>query len=155
MSSNNFYKAVDLIKNRLQDNPLVNTVIFARTNEKDLYKKQIYPIAHIVPTSSPFSTKQVTQHTFEVGVVVQRDIPSVNKNTKFEGSDNIISNLNTSYAILTDLVSYLYNRNNNEDRIELVSVSDYTPLLFTDFNILDGWVITITLMIPNDEICYE
>jgi hypothetical protein len=156
MGSNNFYKAVELIRSRLENNPLVNTVIFAKTNEKDLYKKQIYPIAHIVPTSSPFSTKQVTEHTFEIGVMAQRDIPSVKKNTKFEGDDNVIDNLNTCYAILTDLVNYLYNRNVNlDDRIELVSVSDFTPLLFTDFNILDGWVISITLMIPNDDICYE
>ena len=58
---NNFYKATELIRQRLADNPLVNTVIFARTEEKDLYKKQIYPLAHIVPISAPWTTSQVNQ----------------------------------------------------------------------------------------------
>ena len=155
MATNNFYKAVELIKDRLQSNPLVNTVIFARTNEKDLYKKQIYPITHIVPTSTPFINKQVTQHTFEVGAMNERDIPATNKLTKFEGDDNVIDNLNTCHSILNDLINFLYNRDNSDDRIELVSVSNFEPLLFTDFNILDGWVVSITLQIPNDDICYD
>jgi hypothetical protein len=155
MATNNFYKAVELIKNRLENNPLVNTVIFARTNESDLYKKQIYPITHIVPTSTPFISKQVTQHTFEIGAMSQRDIPSTNKLTKFEGDDNVIDNLNSCYSILNDLINFLYNRDNSDDRIEIVTVGNFEPLLFTDFNILDGWVITITLQIPNDDICYE
>ncbi len=155
MATTNFYKAVQIIKDRLESNPLVNTTIFAKTNEKDLYKKQIYPIAHIVPTSSPFINKNVTQHSFEVGAMNQRDIPATSKETKFEGDDNVIDNLNTCHAILNDLVNYLYNRNNSDDRIELVSVGGFQPLLFTDFNILDGWVVTITLQIPNDDICYE
>jgi hypothetical protein len=155
MATNNFYKAVEVIKNRLQDNPLVNTTIFARTNEKDLYHKQIYPIAHIVPTATPFINKNVTQHTFEVGAMSQRDIPATNKLTKFEGDDNVIDNLNACYSILTDLINFMYNRDNSGDRIELVTVGNYVPFLNSDFNILDGWVITITLQIPNDEICYE
>lgn len=155
MASNNFYKVVNLIKKRLDDNQLLNTTIFAKTNEKDLYKKQIYPLAHIVPVVSPFSTKQTNQFTFEIGVLTQRDISSVKKDTKFEGDDNIIDNMNTCYFILSDLISYLYNRDTSDDRIELVAVSSFTPLLFTDFNILDGWVISITLEAPNDDICYE
>jgi hypothetical protein len=145
---NNFYNAVKLIKDRLETNTLVNTVIFARTEEKDLYKKNIFPIVHINPASSPFRNSQVNQFTFEVGAFEQRDINKQDTNTKFEGNDNIIDNLNTSYAILNDLITYLSNTN-NEYNIELNSVSQFQPLLFKDFNLLDGWLVNITLSVPN------
>jgi hypothetical protein len=145
---NEFYLAVDLIRERLQNNPLVHTTIFARTEEKDLYKKNIFPIAHINPTSSPFSNSQVTQFTFEIGVFEQRDITNTNPETKFEGTDNVIDNLNTCYAILNDLITYLQTQN-NDNNIQLVAISNIQPLLFKDFNILDGWAVTLTLQVPN------
>jgi hypothetical protein len=154
MANNNFYKCVQLIKERVENNPLVNTVIFARTNEKDLYKKNIFPIVHINPISSPFQNSQVNRFTFEVGSMEQRDIPDAKKDTKFEGDDNIIDNLNLTYTVLNDLVSWLQLQK-NEDDIELIQVSEFQPLLFTDFNVLDGWVVRITLEIRNDEICFE
>lgn len=46
---NNFYKIIELVRARLADNPMVNTLIFARVEEKDLYKKNLYPLAHIIP----------------------------------------------------------------------------------------------------------
>lgn len=145
---NDFYKCVELLRERLQSNPLVNTTIFARTEEKDLYKKNLFPIAHINPTGSPYSTSQVNQFTFEIGVFEQRDINKVDTQTKFEGNDNVIDNLNTCFAVLNDLVTYLRNQN-NEDNIELISISNFQPLLFQDFNLLDGWAVTLTLQIPN------
>jgi len=148
---NNFYKATELIIQRLADNPLVNTVIFARTEEKDLYKKQIYPLAHIVPISAPWTTSQVNQFTFQVGVVEQRDINKQQTNSKFEGNDNVIDNLNVCHVVLNDLLTWLETQN-NEDRIELVSVDSLDPLLFTDYNIMDGWVAQFTLSCPNDTI---
>lgn len=145
---NEFYLAVELLKERLQNNPLVNTTIFARTEEKDLYKKNIFPIAHINPTSSPYTTSQVNQFTFEIGVFEQRDINKSDTNSKFEGNDNVIDNLNTCYAVLNDLITYLSTQN-NEHNIELVAISNIQPLLFKDFNLLDGWAVTLTLQVPN------
>jgi hypothetical protein len=146
---NNFYKAVKLIRDRVESNVLVNTVIFARTEEKDLYKKSIFPIVHINPIDNPYVNSSVKLYTFEVGVFEQRNINNENTETKFEGNDNIIDNLNVCDVILNDLTTYL-SLQNNDDNISLYSVSSATPLLFTDYNILDGWVIKITLMTPNE-----
>jgi hypothetical protein len=148
---NNFYQAVNLIKERVENNPLVNTVIFARTEEKDLYKKSIFPIVHINPIENPYKNSSVRLYTFEVGVFEQRNINNENTETKFEGNDNVLDNLNVCDAILNDLVTYLETQNNN-DNIFLDSVSSASPLIFKDYNILDGWVIRITLMTPNNVI---
>lgn len=150
---NTFYKMVDLIKTKLEEDPIINTVIFARLNEKDLYKKSIYPIAHIIPVSTPYINVQVNQITFDVGVFEQRDISKIQAEQKFEGNDNVIDNLNLTYSVLNDLLAYL-ELQNNPDNIQLVRVSNLQPIQYNDFNILDGWTVQITLEIPNNvEIC--
>lgn len=146
---NNFYKIIELVRARLADNPMVNTLIFARVEEKDLYKKNLYPLAHIIPQASPWTTQQVNQVSLQIRVVEQRDINKMHTNTKFEGNDNVLDNLNVCHTIINDLLTYL-SLQNNDDYIELISVSNLEPILFSDHNILDGWGVTITLSIPND-----
>ena len=145
---NNFYTIIELIRERLSDNPMVNTLIFAKIEDEDLYKKNLYPLAHIIPQSSPWTTSQVNNFTLQIRVVDQRDINKLHTNTKFEGNDNILDNLNTCYTIINDLLTYL-SLQNNDDKIELTSVSSIEPILFKESNILDGWAVTITLSIPN------
>jgi predicted glycosyltransferase len=146
---NNFYKIIELVRARLADNPMVNTLIFARVEEKDLYKKNLYPLAHIIPQASPWTTQQVNQVSLQIRVVEQRDINKMHTDTKFEGNDNVLDNLNVCHTIINDLLTYL-SLQNNDDYIELISVSNLEPILFSDSNILDGWGVTITLSIPND-----
>jgi hypothetical protein len=146
---NTFYKALDLIKNRVETNPLVHTTIFARLDEKDLYKKQIYPIVHIIPVAAPYVNSQVSQFTFDVGAFEQRDISKFPTEDKFTGNDNVIDNLNLTSAILIDLITFLQTQN-NDDNIEVIAIGNLTPIQYNDFNILDGWTVQITLQLPND-----
>jgi hypothetical protein len=146
---NTFYKALDLIKSRVESNPLVHTTIFARLDEKDLYKKQIYPIVHIIPVAAPYLNSQVSQFTFDIGAFEQRDISKFPTEDKFTGNDNVIDNLNLTSAILIDLTTYLQTQN-NDDNIEVISIGNLTPIQYNDFNILDGWTVQITLQLPND-----
>ena len=152
-SRSNFYIVSDFLKTLLQSDPLVNTVIIGKTNETDLYKKNLFPIAHIIPINSPWIGPSVSAFTFQIGILEQRDIASVKKNTKFEGDDNMIDNLNSTYAVLNNLISYLQNQNNSH-YIEVESVSGVQPFLFVKENLLDGWYVTITLTIKNDSVCY-
>ena len=145
---NQFYVTVDLLKTHLQDNPNVNTVLFGRTEDKDLYKKNIYPIAHINPISANFGSR-VSTFSFEIAALDQRDISKSIVTDKFEGNDDLQDNLNVTYAILNDLVSWLQ-RQNNDATIELTTVSSAQPLLFKDYNLLDGWVVRVDLQVPND-----
>ena len=152
---NHFYKVTKLLRDILEADTLVNTVLFARTEDKDLYKKKLYPLVHINPIRSPYSNSTVREFIFEVGVFEQRDINSVNTETYFEGNDDLIDNFNVCDAILNRLVSTLSMLNNN-DNIELINVSDAIPLVMKDTNLLDGYVIELTLQIPNIiDLCYE
>lgn len=147
---NAFYLVVDLIKERLQNNPNVNTVLFGATEDKDLYKKNIYPIAHINPVSAPMDSTKASYFTFEIACLDQRDISKAPATDKFDGNDNLQDNLNITYTILNDLVGWL-RLQNNSIYAELDSVSEATPILFKDHNLLDGWYMTITIKVPNNQ----
>lgn len=146
---NQFYLAIDLLKQRLLNNVNVNTVIEARDGDKDLYKKNIYPLAVVNPTSADFSNSRVTFFTFEVAVLDQRDI-SKEPGDKYNGNDNYIDNLNITSTIINDLVNYL-RLQNNDDLIELVSVTDANKVEMSGYNLLDGWFITLKLSVPNTQ----
>ena len=156
--ANQFHRAVEIIKDRLKPismggtNPYVKTVLFGVSEEKDLYKKSIYPIAHIVPVSAPMGTikmrtNAVNMFAFEVAVLDKRDISNSSPIDKFDGNDNLQDNLNITYAILNDLISYL-KQVENDMNIVLTEVNDFSPVLFKDFNLLDGWVCRFVLMVP-------
>ena len=147
---NAFYLVVDFLRSRLEDNPNNNTVVFGRTEDKDLYKKSIYPLTHINPVSAPMSSSQVSYFSFEIACLDQRDISKSISTDKFEGNDNLQDNLNITYTILNDLVNYIRLQNNNYN-IEIEDVSEASPIVFSDFNLLDGWFITLTLKIPNNQ----
>jgi len=145
---NQFYQVVELIKSRLSENPDVNTVLFGRTEDKDLYKKNIYPIVHINPIDAQFTTSQVVNFSFEIAALDQRDISKELVVDKFLSNDDLQDNLNTTYAILNDLITWLRN-SNNPNFIELESVQTAQPILFQDYNLLDGWVVTLSFKMPN------
>lgn len=145
---NQFYLVVDLLKSRLADNADVNTTVFGVSEDKDLYKKNIYPLVHIQPVSAE-SNSRVSTFTFDIAALDQRDLSKQPITDKFIGNDDLQDNLNVTYAILNDLISWLY-RQNNDKLIELTNAGSFQPILFKDYNLLDGWVVQITLQIPNN-----
>lgn len=145
--NNNFYKIVKKLRDTVESNPIVNTVVYARTEEKDLYKNSKYVLVHINPAPSSWVNDKSNIYTFEIGVFDKREATSQTKDTVFEGNDNIIDNHNTCYAILNEVLSVLHRQ--NEDEIYLDSVGQITPVYLSDTKGLDGWVTTITFKLPN------
>ena len=147
---NQFYLTIDLLRDRLSNNVNVNTVIVAKKGDEDLYKKNIYPLTVINPISADFSNSRVTFYTFEIAALDQRDVSKSVPLNKFDGNDNYIDNLNITSTIINDLVNYL-RLQNNDNLIELVSVTDANKVEMSGFNLLDGWFITLKLSIPNTQ----
>jgi hypothetical protein len=152
MANNDFFTVVNFIKDRLLANTNVNTVVFATLQQKDFQEKNIYPIVHINPISAPITSSAVNYFTFEIGCFDQRDMSNDIATDKWDGQDDLQDNLNITYVILNDLINYLRNQN-NDSLIELESTTDLTPLLLNDLNVLDGWIVNITLTIPNNTFC--
>jgi hypothetical protein len=145
---NSFYKVSNKIKEVFLANPDVHTIVFGRTSERDLYKKSIYPLVHINPLSSSFNTSSVNTFTFEIAVLDQRDLSRQTEADKYEGNDNEIDNLNLTHSIINRFISE-FRLQNNSDEIEITNVTEATTLLMSGHNLLDGFYVNITFIIPN------
>lgn len=144
-----FYNITKYLRDTLASFEDVNTVSFGPFPQGDYEKKNIYPIAMIEPTSSSFPVNgNVIEFTFDIGVFDQRDLSNDMIVDKFYSNDNEIDNLNMCHATLNLLVSTLRNENNPYN-IEIVGISNLTPLVRQNLNILDGWGLTIVVQMPN------
>jgi len=146
---NQFYNAIEVLKQRLEANTNVNTVVFGQI-AKDVYKKNVYPLCHINAVDAQLGSNAASLFTFEIAALDQRDISKSIATDKFDGNDNIIDNLNITFTILNDLISYLQHQNNDLG-IELVSVNNANPILFKEYNTLDGWICNITISVPSNQ----
>lgn len=146
---NQFYKVVEIIRNRLESNENCNTVLFGTLDTMDFQKKNIYPLAIIEPTGAPLRSSAVSYFTFNIGVFDQRTSYNKLESVKFDGNDDIQDNLNITYTILNDLMNYL----RIAADIEIDNIGDGRPALWNDINVLDGWVASVTIKITNNQEC--
>lgn len=143
-----YYKCVQLLRNLLESNEDVNTIMHSARSMADLQKKNIYPLAVINPVAAGFDVTSVNTFDFEIAVLDQRDLSNDDIIDKFKSNDNEIDNLNTCHAVLNRLVMELRNKL-HDDNIRLTAITNLTPLLESNLNLLDGWFVTVTLSIPN------
>lgn len=153
---NLFHLCVNEIKTILEANYDVNTVVFGLDEDRDLYKKSIYPLVQINPTAAPWDTNSlengvsVAKFTFEIAALDQRNISKGVASEKFDSNDDLQDNLNVTYTIINDLVTRLA-RGRLDSGMEIESISSALPILFKDHNLLDGWYVTMTVQVPNTQ----
>jgi len=148
---NTFYKSVEFLKNRFEQNEFVNTIAFGVPDEKDFYKKCIYPLVHINLVSAN-TRKGVGVFEYEIAALDQRDHSKIDNQDKFYHT-NLQDNLNLTYHILSDVILNLRSQN-NIDLIQIENITNYTPLYLKEVNGLDGFYVRITLVLPlNQSTC--
>lgn len=145
-----FYLTVQLLKDLLEEDINVHTIVHGLKSTMDINKKNIFPLAHLQVTSST-ADNQYISFTFEIAVLDIRNISKKIVTDKFLQNDNELDNLNTTHAVLNRLITKLRLRNNT-DKIELNNIPTITPIIFEEMNLLDGWRTEIELIIPNTEI---
>jgi hypothetical protein len=145
-----FYLSIQLLKDLLEEDINVHTIVHGLKSTMDINKKNIFPLAHLQVTSST-ADNQFISFTFEVAVLDIRNISKKIVTDKFLQNDNELDNLNTTHSVLNRLITKLRLRN-NDDKIELNNTPTITPIIFEEMNLLDGWRTEIELIIPNTEI---
>lgn len=144
-----YYKAIQILRDYLEeDNMYVNTIIHGKTDQKDIYKKNIFPLVHITPMGADISQKALTIYTFEIASLDIRDISTDVVEDKFIGNDNEIDDLSSTLIVLNKLVGKLRTRI-NRDGIVMSNVTNAIPIIYSNNNILDGWSITLELQEPT------
>jgi hypothetical protein len=145
-----FYLSIQLLKDLLEEDINVHTIVHGLKSTMDINKKNIFPLAHLQVTSST-ADNQFISFTFEVAVLDIRNISKKIVTDKFLQNDNELDNLNTTHSVLNRLITKL-RLINNDDKIELNNTPTITPIIFEEMNLLDGWRTEIELIIPNTEI---
>ena len=103
------------LKETLNNNPLVNLVSEGLTDEIDLGKQTIFPLAHIVINSATFIDNAVE---FQIDLYCM-DIVDISD----DGVDNKIDVMNTQYNILLRLYEDLRRGNLWDEKLEISSMS--------------------------------
>lgn len=116
----------------------------------DNFKKNLYPLVHINVISSPYvESTSITRYLVEVHVLDIRDITKEEVNDKFWLNDNLHDNLNHTRAILKKASNKLIKDHLNTD-ITLFDSSDAEPVVYAFGNLLDGWLQTWTIDVPDE-----
>ena len=145
-----FYLTIQLLKDLLEQDTSVHTIVHGLRSGMDINKKNIFPLVHLQVTNSQ-ADNQYISFTFEVAVLDLRNISKEIVTDKFLKNDNELDNLNTTHAVLNRLITKLRLRN-NESKIQLNNAPTLTPIIFEEMNLLDGWRTELELIIPNTEI---
>ena len=145
-----FYGITTLLKNMLLEDDDINTVLFGIDDYRNLYKKSIYPIAHINPVEADLTSAQILEYTFEISVTDKRDLSKSKIEGKWQSNDNEIDTLNTCHIVLNRLLFRL----KQIDDIFMINLIKLTPITMREFDLVDGFLMRITIVVPNDiQIC--
>lgn len=147
--NNKYYKVVYKLKEYLDSIPTLNTKVFSRSQEKDLFKNSIYPLAHLSNEVINYTSVSVNTFTFELAVLDKRIIDDKPNEDKFPGDSNIIDNYATTYAIINHFLTLLLS-GDEELNYDVESIGSIMPIYLADTNGLDGWAVSFTISVPND-----
>lgn len=151
MGGNELYLVSNFVVERFQDNILVNTVAFEKTEDIDLNKANIYPLVNIDLTDS-VNLDSLLQFNFNITILQQRDTEPELNNDKIFGS-NLIDNLNKTHSIATRFINGIRATHDNDADIEVMLLSNLVMQKYTGTNLLDGVQFLLSLTIPNTTPC--
>ena len=144
-----YIETLKRLKTVFEQDQNVNTVVTGDTSQVDSWKKNVFPLVHIVAVDSPFLTTSsaITRYNFEITVVDIRDLNKEEVNDKFWLNDNRHDVWHETRAILRRAEMILRDEN---DVIQVTSATSATPLSFALQNLLDGWQQTWTIDANED-----
>lgn len=149
-----FYEITTAIKNHLQANAHINTVMLKSLDEVDLNKRTIFPLAHIFVGNTSFPDN-VIRMEITVSCMDIVDVSKLNvKDTEepFYGNDNTQDILNTMLTVVNGLNLSL-KKGTLADQLYFLNGEASADRFEERFkNLLAGWSLTFTVDIPNDEI---
>lgn len=131
--------------------PLVNTITQGDFTLLDTDKKNIYPLLHVQINNSSFPSESVVKFNIQIGCFDIRDTNKEPNTDKYFGNDNEIDNLNETLAVLNRIWLLMYS-DFEENDITASAVPTLEIFTETNVNILDGWIMTFDVEMPNTEI---
>lgn len=134
-----------------QEDVFINTITQGDFDEVDIDKKNIFPLLHVAIGNGSFPSASVIRYDVQIGAFDIRDINKEINTDKFNKNDNEQDNLNETLAVLNRIWIKML-----KDFEENNITSSENPSLeiqkFTRKNLLDGWIMTFQIDVPNIDI---
>lgn len=131
--------------------PHANTVTQGDFTKVDLNKQNIFPLVHINVGGASFPSGSVVRFNVEIGCFDIRDINKEVNTDKYFENDNEVDNMNATMAILNRMWQMMY-KDFEENNITAASDPSLTIHTEENTNLLDGWIMTIAIEVPNTDI---
>lgn len=148
---NAYSELLNFFKKVCDEDTDIHTVTQGVFEDVDLAKTNIYPLSHIQIGNATFPALGVVRFDVQIGVFDIRDHVNEISKDKFYRNDNEIDNLNTTLAIINRLwLKFSFGFDEND--IAVSEVPTCEQFLETSKNLLDGWVMTCQIEVPNTTI---
>jgi hypothetical protein len=144
---NEITKVYDYVINLFNLNELVDTISIVPTIEMDNNKENIYPLVNADLTATAIEDNIIICD-FEITIVQQRNTTTIKTDSKLLNDTNYLDNMNETHSIASRFINVV-SEQNNDDNIELDSISKLKPLKNWSRNSLDGFQFNVSLSIPN------
>ena len=133
-----------------ESDTFVNTITQGDFDKIDLDKGQLHPLLHIQVNSGSFPGDAVVVFNVQIGCFDNRDINKEIVEDRFWKQDNEVDNLNETLATLNRLWLNMY-RNFQSNNIT-ASEASLEPTTYGGSKLVDGWIMTFDVTIPNTTI---
>lgn len=145
---NQYTQILYYLKELAERDGFVNTVKQGEISELDIEKTNIFPLVNIAVTGGGFTNGSTITFNIDLRCLTIRDINKEVVNDKFWKNDNEVDNLNETLAVLNRMWTTMY-RDFDENNITASENPSLEPIIYDEKNILDGWVLTFTIEVPN------
>ncbi len=148
---NQYTELLYYVKELADADTLVNTVTQGDFEMLDLDKANIFPLVHVNITDSGFTNGQTVKFGMQIGCFDIRDVNKEIRTDKFWNQDNEVDNHNLTLAVLNRMWLKMYTdfEKNNITSSENPTLEKHS---FIRTNLLDGWILTFEVEMPNTTI---
>jgi flagellar basal body P-ring protein FlgI len=148
---NHYTQLLYYIKQLAESDSLVNHVTQGNISEVDVDKMIVPTLANVTVTGGSFTNGSTVNLDVEIACLAQRDINKEVRTDDFWLQDNEVDNMNETLAILNRLWLTMY-KDFEKNNITASENPTLSPIIYGTAKILDGWVLTFTVEMPNTTI---
>jgi hypothetical protein len=140
------------IKSLGEADSYVSTITKNATNDILQNKATIFPLLNIAITGASYSSQQIKTFSLEISCFNKRDQNKETVNDVFWGADAEVDNMNETEACL-NRIWLIMERNFDKNNITANENPSLSPVLEGTTSLIDGWVMTLDVNVPNIDIC--
>jgi hypothetical protein len=145
---NSYSQLLRYLKQLAQEDVFIKTVTKGNFDTVDINKKNIFPLCHIAIGNASFPSHSVIRYDVQIGCFDIRDINKEINTDKFNQNDNEQDNLNETLSSLNRMWLKM-SKDFEENNITASDAPTLEPQELTRKNLLDGWIITFQVDVPN------